>query len=205
MRRLLLLVALVAACSSTPAQAQFFRNQGLAFAAGWQGLGSTWDGALQTKLWNIHDQPTVGAGYFVAVGYNLWFETSATLGAGFVRITEQDDGEAIFSFNLSPAGIRHNFLEERFRPFVAAHLDYLQMIPTTPTPDIPRNTFLSNAPFWVGLRAGGGFEYVFGDEMSVLLETNIAGYVGANSPPRNGPGTFALPASTARLAWLVYF
>jgi hypothetical protein len=204
MRRLLFLVALVVAFSSAPARAQFFRNQGMSVSAGWLGLGSTWDAAFESKLWNIHDQATLGAGYFTALGYNLWFDSHVALGASTVRVTREVNGEPIFSLSVSP-GLRYNFLEERFRPFFGAHLDYLQIIPVTAAPDIPRNTFLGNAPFWVGLRAGLGVEYIFADEMSVLLEANMAGYVGANAPPQNGPATFVLPASTARLAWLVYF
>jgi opacity protein-like surface antigen len=204
MRRLLLLVALATALFAAPADAQFFRNQGVAFSAGWLGLGTTWDQAFRSKLWNIHDQPTLGAGYFTALGYNLWFDSQVSLGGSTVRETTAVNGEPIFSLNISP-GVRYNFLEERFRPFVAAHLHYLQIIPTTAAPDIPRNTFLQLAPFWVGARAGLGAEYIFADEQSVLLEANMAGFVGANAPPANGPATFILPASTARLSYLIYF
>jgi hypothetical protein len=204
MRRLLFLVALVVTCSSAPAQAQFFRNQGVAFSAGWLGLGSTWDAVAGAPLWNIHDNVTGGAGYFSALGYNLWFDSLVQLGVGMVRISNQQNGEPIFSLGVSP-GIRYNFLEERFRPFVSAHIHYLQIIPVTAAPPIPVNTFFGNAPFWVGARAGFGAEYIFVDEQSVLLELNMAGFVGANAPPLNGPTTFVLPASSARLAYLVYF
>jgi hypothetical protein len=204
MRRSLLLVAVVVALAAAPSRAQFFRNQGVAFSAGWQGLGSTWDAAAGAPLWNIHDQVTLGAGYFSALGYNLWFDSLVQLGASTVRISDQANGEPIFSLGVSP-GIRYNFLEERFRPFVSAHIHYLQIIPVTAAPAIPRNTFLGSAPFWVGARAGLGAEYIFGDEQSFLLEATMAGFVGANAPPLNGPATFVLPASTARLAYLVYF
>jgi hypothetical protein len=191
-------------CCAGSAQAQFFRNQGIAFSTGWLGLGSTWDAVAGVPLWNIHDQPTLGAGYFRAVGYNLWFDSLVSLGGSTVRVTTEENGEPIFSLGISP-GLRYNLLEERFRPFVAAHLHYLQMIPTTATPPIPTNTLLGNSPFWVGARVGGGVEYIFGDEQSILVEINIAGFVGANAPPLNGPPTLGLPASSARLAYLVYF
>lgn len=204
MRRFLLLVTVATALFAAPTEAQFFRNQGVAFSAGWLGLGTTWDQAFKSQLWNIHDQPTLGAGYFTALGYNLWFDSQVSLGGSTVRVTSEKNGEPIFSLGVSP-GVRYNFLEERFRPFVGAHLHYLQIIPTTAAPDIPRNTFLGLAPFWVGARVGAGAEYIFADEQSFLIEANMAGFVGANAPPTGGPATFVLPASTARLAYLVYF
>jgi hypothetical protein len=204
MRRLLLLACLVAGVGfASPAQAQFFRNQGVSFSAGWLGLGTTWDGLTSQKLWNIHDQGALGAGYFTAIGYNLWLDAAASIGASTTRITEADF-EPIFSFNLS-TGLRYNFLEERLRPFVSGHIHYLQIIPVTANPPIPTNAFLGNAPFWVGGRAGGGVEYIFADEMSVLLELNVGGFVGANTPPPNGPQTFVLPAATGRLGYQIYF
>jgi hypothetical protein len=81
----------------------------------------------------------------------------------------------------------------------------LQVIPVTENPPIPVNTFLGNAPFWVGARGGGGVEWVFADELSLLLELNVGAFVGANDPPPNGSRTFVLPASTGRLGILVYF
>ena len=204
--RFILLVVLGLACAA-PAQAQYFRNHGIqAPNIGWMGLGSTWDTVTGQRMWNIHDQVTIGSGFFTALGYQFWFDNQASLGASSVIISNETF-EPIFSLNIS-SGLRYNFLEERLRPFVSAHIHYLQIISVTPNPPIPVNAFLGNSPFWVGLRAGGGVEWFFADEMAVQVELAMLGLAGANSGPPasvDGRGTLVLPATVGRLSYNIYF
>jgi hypothetical protein len=197
---------------SQPAHAQY-RNQGIQGNVGYLGLGSLWEAALG-PVWNMHDQPTLGAGHTLALGYNLWFDNTVAIGGGVIKISAADQLEPVFSLNIS-TGLRYQFLEEKFRPFISGHIHYLQIIPATEAPPVPTNGFLGSAPFWVGGRFGGGAEYFFADEMSLMAELTLAAFFGLNTPPciPTGGGScevigqqsFILPATVARVSVFVYF
>ncbi len=195
-------------CGAAPAQAQFFRNNGISVLVGWKGLGSTWDGATGEKIWNMSDQGTIGMGYFTALGYNLFFDVlHAEIGMGAERLVRNRQAGPIFSFSAS-TGLRYNFLEERVRPFVSGHLQYLQIIPVTPNPEIPTNALTGNAPFWLGARVGGGCEFFIMDEVSLLAHAGLTAFTGLNSPPEGAsPGitNFLLPQANAGLTAHIYF
>jgi len=206
------LVVLAALCASSRAEAQYFRNQGLQLPnAGWLGL-STWDhllngGHAATDIdddgWNIWDQPTLGAGYFFAIGYNLWLDSQAAIGASTTTVSSSAAAEPVLTLAIS-SGLRYNFMEERHRPYVAAHIQYLQLIAlTNGTAEIPGNEFLGNTPFFIGFRPGVGYEYIFGDEMSVQAELGIIGFVVPDG--QRGIGSLFLPASVARVSYNIYF
>jgi hypothetical protein len=209
LRRLVVLVLLVWALGgSAPAQAQFFRNNGLSVLVGWKGLGSTWDGATGEKIWNLSDQGTVGMGYFRALDYNwFWDVAQVEIGMGAERqVTGRDPGP-MFSVS-GTTGVRYNFLEERVRPFVSGHVQYLQIIPVTPNPEIPTNAFSDNFPFWLGARVGGGCEFFVVDEVSLLAHAGLTAFTGLNSPPPGAsPGitNFLLPQANAGLTAHIYF
>ncbi|HEY4220728.1 MAG TPA: hypothetical protein VGO62_05280, partial [Myxococcota bacterium] len=99
-------------------------------------------------------------------------------------------------------GFRYNFLEERVRPFVAMHLQYLWLIGTTTPFEAPGNGFLGGTNMFIGLRPGGGIEWIFGDEQSLKAELDLVGYV---VPDPRGIGSLFLPSSIARLSYLIYF
>ena len=198
--RALVVVAVVFACAA-PAQAQFFRNNAFSFDVGWQGMGTTFDAIAGDKLWNINDQVTLGAGYATALGYQLWLDAHASVGVSTVRITDLDI-EPIVTLNLW-SGVRYNFLEEGFRPFISVAGQYLQVV--TASTNIPLNALFANAPFWVGARVGGGAEYFFLEDQSLLLDAQIAAYFGANSPPPGGIASLVLPATLVRLGYQIYF
>jgi hypothetical protein len=206
LRRLLVVGVFLAALSSaSPAQAQFFRNNGISVLTGWKGLGSTFDGLTGSKIWNMSDQGTIGLGYYTALGYQLWFDIlQAEIGMGAERIVTGRQPGPIFSFSAT-SGVRYIFLEERIRPFVSAHLQYLQIIPVVANPEIPTNALTGNAPFWVGARVGGGCEFFIMDEVSLLGHVGIAGFTGLNSPPPGGVTTFVLPQANAGLTANIYF
>ena len=202
MNRLLVVLALVCGFSAAPAHAQFYRNNGISFQGGWLGLGSTFDGALnaitgQPKSWNVVDQPTLGIGYFSAIGYSMWFDNQVALGGSVERITVGTQQKPVFSLSVS-SGLRYNFMDERVRPFLSAHVLYLQLI-NVANADLPQNLLLGGQPFWVGLQGGGGLEWIFGDEQGVQIEAAMVGLIGFN---KTG---FLLPAATARLSYNVYF
>jgi hypothetical protein len=206
LRRLVVACAfLVVGVGSVPAQAQYFRNNGISFLLGWKGLGDTVDGISREKIWNVSDQATIGAGYFTAVGYNLWLDLlQAEIGIGTERLVEGRPRAPMFSFSAT-SGVRYFFLEERFRPFVGAHLQYMQLIPSIETTQIPRNVLTNYSPFWVGARLGGGAEYYFADEFSVLLHLDATALVGLNAPPPGGLATYVLPQFSGGLAANIYF
>ncbi len=202
LRRFLVACALLVA---VPAQAQYFRNNGVGVQLGWKGLGSTIDGLTGVKIWNMTDQVTVGAGYFTAIGYNLWFDIlQAEIGIGAERIVTGREPGPLFSFS-GTSGVRYQFLEERLRPYIGAHIQYLQIIAVTPNPEIPTNALTGSAPFWVGLRGTGGLEYYLADEVSLLAHLDVAGFVGLNTPPPNGAQTFVLPQISGGLHANIYF
>jgi hypothetical protein len=219
MQRVFLLMAFVGALfGAGGAQAQMFRNQGVQFNLGYLGLGTLWDQALGGPAWNMDDQVTLGAGHTLALGYNLWFDNTVAIGGGKIRVSELTDQiEPVFSLSIS-TGLRYVFLEERLRPFISGNIHYLQIIAVTPNPPVPVNAFLGAAPFWVGARGGGGVEYIFGDEMSVMAELSLVGFFGLNQAPCFGTirkdnscdgeqagQSFVVPASVSRLSYLVYF
>jgi hypothetical protein len=204
-RIVLALVVFMSAFGATDAQAQFFRNNGISVIGGWKGLGTTFDGLTGQVLWNIEDQVTVGAGYYTAIGYDLWFDIfSAEIGIGSERLVAGREPGPIFSFSAT-SGIRYQFLSEKIRPFVGAHLQYLQLITVLPNPDVPVNSLTGDSPFWVGLRLGGGCEFFILDEVSLMASLHIAGFTGLNSPPAGGSPTFILPQASGNLAANIYF
>ncbi len=206
LRRLTLVVVLfVAALGASDAQAQFFRNNGISIVGGWKGLGTTFDGTTGQILWNVEDQVTIGAGYFTAIGYDLWFDIlSAEIGIGGERLVDGREPGPMFSFSAT-SGLRYQFLSEKIRPFVGAHLQYLQLIPVLPNPKIPTNSLTNETPFWVGLRLGGGCEFFVMDEVSLMASLHIAGFTGLNSPPDGGSPTFVLPQASGNLSANIYF
>jgi hypothetical protein len=220
MRLLSLAVFVVVGALSFPAQAQF-RNQGIqAPNVGWLGLG-TWDrvlhggkpaeqnldvlGGKPDPGWNMWDQPTLGAGYFFAVGYDLWVDNQVAIGAMTTILDQSDQATPVITLAVS-SGLRYNFLAERVRPFVSMHVQYLQLL-AFPGADlvapIPGNEFLGNTPFFVGLRPGGGIEWIFGEEQSIQAELGVIGFL---VPDKNrGAGGLFLPGSVARLSYNIYF
>jgi hypothetical protein len=197
--------------TAMPAHAQF-RNQGIQLPnIGWLGLGSTWDGAVNggaghDKGWNIYDQPTIGASYFFAIGYDLWVDNEVALGFSTLILDEGSGNNTPAITVAASTGIRYNLLSERLRPFIGAHIQYLQLVgfPAADVKlDIPFNTVLQNAPFFVGLRPDAGIEWIFGDEMSVMLEVGVMGFL-AFDRLRSLGGLF-LPASMARVSYMIYF
>lgn len=200
MRLRFLMVAVVVFCCASPASAQYFRNSAFSVKAGWLGLGSTWDNATRQKIWNMSDEGVIGAGANFAIGYNLWLDSSAMIGGG--QLVIPDPQEILFTLGID-TGLRYNFLDEKVRPFVAGHIQYLQVV--TPSAQIPGNAFFGNAPFWIGARVGGGVEVFVIDDQSLMAEVTINGYIGANTPPPGGIATFVLPAGSGLLSYQIYF
>ena len=186
------------------ASAQFFRNNAFTGAVGWQGEGSTFDALAGGKLWNIDDNLTLGAGYTTALGYDLWYDLDVSIGISKVRIPDGADFIPIVALNVFPAGIRYNFLPESFRPFVSASGG--TMVVLTPVgKQIPTNDFFGGSSFWAGLRLGGGAEYFFIDDQSLMLDAQFVAFIGANQPPTGGIASFVLPATSVRLVYHIYF
>lgn len=206
-------LALVATLHAAPAQAQY-RNQGVRFAAGWLGLG-TWDRVLNDGKaaqqqppepgWNLYDQPSAGAGYFTAIGYDLWFDFQAVIGAWTTVLDQSDKATPVITL-MTSVGLRYNFLSERVRPFLGAYLQYFQLIALPSAGSIapvPGNGFLGNSPFFVGLQPTGGVEWIFGDEVSVAAELGVTGFLVPDAD--RGLGGLFLPASTGRVSLNIYF
>jgi hypothetical protein len=211
-----ILVMATVVALSFPARAQY-RNQGVQLPnVGVIDLG-TWDlvlnnghaarqnlgvaGAIPDHGWNVWDQPTVGAGYFLALGYDLWWDNQAAVGAS-TTVIDVGNGTPILTLQIS-SGLRFNFSEDRLRPFAAVHLEYLWLIGVSSAAiPVPSNSFLSSNMF-LGLRPGGGVEWIFGDEVSFQAELDFIGFL---VPDKNRAlGGLILPSSTLRLSYNIYF
>jgi hypothetical protein len=203
----LALVVVLMCAAATTAHAQYFRNAGVRGHVGWLGLGSSMDGLFNKKLWNATDQVTFGATGFYSIGYNTWYEATAVLGFGGVRIASPGvPNPVVISLQVDLAGFRYMFLEERFRPYVAAGLPVMTLFGNAFPGDLPANSFLGSAPIWIGGRVGGGIEYIFGDEMSLNLDVGVTGFFGlGNAPPINGDFSAVMPATQAKLGFNIYF
>ena len=213
------IVVVVALGFAAPAQAQF-RNNGIQVNVGWVGLG-TWDRIIHggrvaeqnltvvngapENGWNLYDQPTFGVSGFKSIGYQLWASGEASIGVGTTVLDLNDKSTPVLTVH-GGAGLRYNFLEERHRPYVAMHVHYLQFValaaPNVIAP-VAGNSFLGNTPFFIGLRPGVGYEWVFGDEQSLQVELDVAGFLVPDA--NRGMGGLFLPASFARLGYNIYF
>lgn len=173
-----------------------FRNQGMQLpSVGWLGMGTTTDGINRAfgKTWGATDQFTLGVGYFRAMGYNLWWDNQTAMGFG--GAIQTGDPKTIVSLNAS-TGLRYNFLDERHRPFVAGHIQYVQIFNAEGT-SVQGNDALGGQPLWVGPRLGGGYEWVFGEEMSLQAEVSGVVLLNLDTPPKF--------TALARLSYNVYF
>lgn len=165
--------------SSSAAHAQF-RNNGIQLpAVGYTGMGWSTDwlfnGLLNQQRWGTSDQVNLGVGYFRAVGYNLWLDNQVLLGAG-TGLSVGATQAPVFSLMIS-TGLRYNFLDEKHRPYVMGHIQYLQLFyDPSVIQDIPRNDVLQGASLWVGPRLGAGYEWFFAEEMSFQGELGAAAF-----------------------------
>ena len=210
----------VVAVAAAPAHAQF-RNQGITLPEiGYLSLG-TFDLLLNQGHpanqhldvrngapdpgWNLFDEPEVGVAYYHALGYDLWGEVQVLLGAWTTVIDTGTKNTPVITVMTSP-GVRYNFLEERVRPFVSVHLDYLQLFALANTGSVapvPGNGFLGNNPFFIGVRPAGGVEWIFGDEQGLIFELGATAFL---VPDKNrGEGGLFLPAGVARVGYQIFF
>lgn len=167
------------------AKAQYFGNN--AFQApivGWRGLATTANWA--DDKWFSTDQLQLGFGYLRALsGYKLWLVSQSVVGFGYARESLMPLTQVIVSLNLA-TGLRYNFLERRVRPFVTGLVEYLQF-------------FNDGGRYraFAGLGFGPGIEWIFGNDMSVQLETGAQAMIDFYNPARY--------SWTARLSYLIYF
>lgn len=180
---------------ATPAHAQF-RNNGLQFNTGWIAMGTTTDGINRNfgQTWGATDQVTLGVGYFRAMGYQLFWDNQTAVGFGGAT-NLGTAAKTVVSLNVS-TGLRYNLLDERHRPFVSGHFHYVQMMNTEGT-TVQGNAALGGAAFWVGARVGGGYEWFFDEEMSLMGELNGVVFANLDQNPKL--------SAIARLSWNVYF
>ena len=166
--------------------------------------------------WNATDNLTLGAGYSRALGYNLWYEVQASVGFGLATFPPTGSRfHPLVSLSTS-TGLRYNFLDEEYRPFVAGHIQYLWLYntlgPGGEDLDIQTNELLGDQSMWVGARGGVGFEWffvaslrgwgadvpLFYDEMSVQAEADALCFLSLSEFPINPSGIF-------RISYNVYF
>lgn len=168
--------------------------------------------------WNTTGHLTIGAGYMRALGYNLWLIVETAIGGGVAtKYVGSPLPPPVFSLHVS-TGLRYNFLDEEYRPFISGHVHYLHQF-STPAAQLRINNIQgltdsgagrTAASFFVGMRAGGGFEWfflsslrrwgldvpIFYDEMSLQAEANAAMFLLLGAP---------LPSFVARASYIVYF
>lgn len=160
--------------------------------------------------WGLTHQPTIGVGYFRALGYDLWWDSQISIGIGASAFP--GGNMAVTPSILVSSGVRYNFLDEEIRPFVSSHIEILT-IPVGSQRNLSTVTSaVGDVAVFAGLRAGGGIEWfflpamreldlvddLFYDEMSLQLEGNMAIFADLNS-------FFPLIAQVGRLSFNVYF
>lgn len=127
------------------------------------------------------------------------------LGALTTVIDTTDKNTPVITLTTS-LGLRYNFMSECVRPFIAGHLQYLQLIALPAAGSlapIPGNSLLGNSPFFIGLQPAAGVEWIFGDEVSAAAELGVSGLLVPDAD--RGLGGLFLPAATGRLSVNVYF
>ena len=191
----LLIFFLGIALSPMEAHAQF-RNNGIYLPSlGWMGFGTSTN-AINTannQEWETTDHWTLGAGYFTAIGYQLWWDNQTYIGFGQPLLLGVD--KTLVSLSVS-SGLRYNFLRHKHRPFVSGNFHYLQFMNIEGTA-IKGNPNLNNTAMWIGLRPGGGYEYFVAPEMSLMGELNYILFVSLDQPVRH--------SLASRLSFNVYF
>jgi hypothetical protein len=157
--------------------------------------------------WGASDQLTIGTGYGYGFGYHTWFDFQIAMGIGSAAYTQ--NFRPLVSLNTS-LGLRHNFLDERWRPFISGHFHWLYMLNAEGTAVRPMFDG-SQQSMWFGLRTGLGLEWffvesmrkagfdidLFYDEMAFVFEVNGAVFA----------DLYALPlfSTIARFGFNVYF
>jgi hypothetical protein len=183
-----------------PAKAQF-RNNGMQFPhVGWQAMGTSTDwfnGVFGSQnRWNVSDQALLGVGYFRAIGYNLWFDSQVTIGLGTGINTGVNIAPVLSQ--ATSVGLRYNFLDEKHRPFIAGHIQYILLLyDPAVVQGVPINPLLEQS-LWVGPRLGGGYEFFFAEEMSLQVEAGAIFYLSLAALPGQLSGT-------VRLSYNFYF
>lgn len=176
--------------TSSPAQAQF-RNNGIY-------LPQT--GYLSLELINgpekfgSSDAGFIGFGGLSSLGYNFW--ATYRLWLGFSLPTGNHTGaDMLTTLHVIP-GIRYNFLDEEFRPYVEAGFQTMWFLYTEGS-NVPVNQALGNKAIFGGPRAAAGFEWYVYDEMSVSAEVAAHLYLTI--------GTFVAVGTSAMLGYTVYY
>ncbi|MCP4503620.1 MAG: hypothetical protein GY822_27120 [Deltaproteobacteria bacterium] len=184
--------------SSTDAHAQF-RNGGIHIGGGWGGYGTSTDFLHEAAFgsnagWVATDQVHLNLRFSYAVPtFNeftplddvLAFYTEVYIGLGSAPSTEQFP-RTIVTASTSLAGVRYSFMDEKHRPYIHSALNILWFANAEGT-DIPGSAVLGGQPMWLGIKAGGGYEFFFTEEMSVAGELNVTAYVGLDQPPKFSP------------------
>jgi hypothetical protein len=197
---LLPLVVVLGMFAAAPAQAQY-RNLGVQLPnVGWLALGTSTDflnRQINNADWNATDQFTIGAGFFAAIGYQMWTDNQVAIGIGSVAISNKANPEPVFSLSVS-TGLRYMFLDEKVRPFISGHIHLLTLINPLGAA-IPTNDVLNATPTWIGPRLGGGVELFFIEEQSLSFEVGAIMLLGF------AEGGIIRPSALGRASWNVYF
>jgi hypothetical protein len=190
------LVLLACTLSANEARAQF-RNMGVQLPnVGWMAFDTTLgdvNRSLATE-WGATDQLTLGAGYMWAIGYRTWWDNQVALGFGGAANIGVN-AKTIVTANIS-TGLRHVFLDDIHRPYIAGHLHYLHFFNIEGT-NVLGNPALGNQALWVGFRPEGGYEFYFAEEMSITAALGYLIFVNLDQPFKH--------SAIFRLAYSVYF
>lgn len=186
--------------SSTEAHAQF-RNGGIHFGGGWGGYGTSTDflheaafGDRPFVKWVATDQVHLNLRFsyavptfdeFTPLDDVLAFYTEVYIGLGAAPVTTAEL-KTIVTASTSLAGVRYSFMDEKHRPYIHTALNILWFVNAEGT-DIPGSPILGGQPMWLGLKAGGGYEFFFAEELSVAGEVNLTSYVGLDQFPKFSP------------------
>lgn len=152
---------------AAPASAQYFRSTALRLPFAGYTVSDSWLPWNDGNPFLLSDQGGGGVGFMVALwDYKLWYviETGVSFGRTrqFQNTGYVDLPGVTIGINGS-TGLRFNFAEQRWRPFVQVLAEVKQ--------DFQQGIQL---PFLLGPRGGFGLEWICFDEMSFQLDLSYA-------------------------------
>lgn len=140
--------------------------------------------ALLDKPFNLHEKKPwgtpymwmIGTAYMQAIDYRWWWVAETNFAMGHLS---GKNGPFISSF-MGGAGVRQNIFLEEFRPHTGLMVHYLQFFGN----GVQLMPLSMGWPIFVGLKPYLGLEWLFGSEMSFLVELAYALYININEPFR---------------------
>jgi hypothetical protein len=176
------------------AHAQYFaRNSVQLPSVGWMAMDSTM-GTVNPILWGLNDQVQIGTGYGRDLyDLRLWWVTETAIGFAGVNYPGAPSSRIAITFEAE-TGVKYNFLNQRWRPFVGFMVGFLQIFNAYRSAFYP---YLLTGFSWGTIRPMVGLEWIFTNDMSFELESGYVLLTNFENPVRH--------SVMARLGYRVHF